>query len=139
MAVHTFSVREIREYIDDCKRTAEVHLDQGFGSLETAVDVQLLIERAAETAIRYRLDGELPELRQISDRIKTATCALELDEIPFELDHGERPPTEEWRWSDYEKVIASSRACGLDVTRSEERRVGKECASMCRSRWSAYH
>ena len=25
------------------------------------------------------------------------------------------------------------------ATRSEERRVGKECASMCRSRWSPYH
>src|SRR3546814_19340750 len=24
-------------------------------------------------------------------------------------------------------------------TRSEERRVGKECVSMCRSRWSRYH
>src|SRR3546814_19548628 len=24
-------------------------------------------------------------------------------------------------------------------TRSEERRVGKECASTCRSRWSPYH
>ena len=26
-----------------------------------------------------------------------------------------------------------------DPNRSEERRVGKECASMCRSRWSPYH
>ena len=26
-----------------------------------------------------------------------------------------------------------------DMNRSEERRVGKECASMCRSRWSPYH
>ena len=26
-----------------------------------------------------------------------------------------------------------------DSGRSEERRVGKECASMCRSRWSPYH
>ena len=25
------------------------------------------------------------------------------------------------------------------VTRSEERRVGKECPSECRSRWSPYH
>ena len=25
------------------------------------------------------------------------------------------------------------------IKRSEERRVGKECASMCRSRWSPYH
>src|SRR3546814_9206976 len=29
---------------------------------------------------------------------------------------------------------------GLDVAeRSEERRVGKECVSTCRSRWSPYH
>ena len=27
----------------------------------------------------------------------------------------------------------------FDKMRSEERRVGKECASMCRSRWSPYH
>src|SRR3546814_10329898 len=31
--------------------------------------------------------------------------------------------------------------CGshLQVARSEERRVGKECVSTCRSRWSPYH
>src|SRR3546814_8682673 len=28
---------------------------------------------------------------------------------------------------------------GLDDHRSEERRVGKECVSTCRSRWSPYH
>src|SRR3546814_13508566 len=27
----------------------------------------------------------------------------------------------------------------VDATRSEERRVGKECVSTCRSRWSTYH
>src|SRR3546814_7996062 len=27
----------------------------------------------------------------------------------------------------------------LDLIRSEERRVGKECVSTCRSRWSPYH
>src|SRR3546814_13280418 len=27
----------------------------------------------------------------------------------------------------------------LDGNRSEERRVGKECVSTCRSRWSPYH
>src|SRR3546814_19928980 len=30
---------------------------------------------------------------------------------------------------------SASRAC----SRSEERRVGKECVSKCRSRWSPYH
>src|SRR3546814_5861406 len=28
---------------------------------------------------------------------------------------------------------------GLEDDRSEERRVGKECVSTCRSRWSPYH
>jgi CheY-like chemotaxis protein len=27
----------------------------------------------------------------------------------------------------------------LDIGRSEERRVGKECRRLCRSRWSPYH
>src|SRR3546814_12591187 len=30
-------------------------------------------------------------------------------------------------------------ARGIAVVRSEERRVGKECVSTCRSRWSPYH
>src|SRR3546814_5158156 len=31
-------------------------------------------------------------------------------------------------------------ACGAcSAARSEERRVGKECVSTCRSRWSPYH
>src|SRR3546814_19119892 len=31
------------------------------------------------------------------------------------------------------------RPWGSFQTRSEERRVGKECVSTCRSRWSTYH
>src|SRR3546814_12697249 len=28
---------------------------------------------------------------------------------------------------------------GISLVRSEERRVGKECVSTCRSRWAPYH
>src|SRR3546814_10347721 len=35
-------------------------------------------------------------------------------------------------------VIGEGTITALD-TRSEERRVGKECVSTCRSRWSPYH
>ena len=36
--------------------------------------------------------------------------------------------------------VEAGRAVTLaDVLRSEERRVGKECALLCRSRWSPYH
>src|SRR3546814_14429057 len=33
----------------------------------------------------------------------------------------------------------SEMAVGYSTLRSEERRVGKECVSTCRSRWSPYH
>src|SRR3546814_11608701 len=41
----------------------------------------------------------------------------------------------------YGDVLEALRLLGLDETaaRSEERRVGKECVSTCRSRWSPYH
>src|SRR3546814_20677312 len=35
-------------------------------------------------------------------------------------------------WRCHRRIIA-------DYLRSEERRVGKECVSTCRSRWSPYH
>src|SRR3546814_6959044 len=40
--------------------------------------------------------------------------------------------------------LEEGRECGVrlprgDRARSEERRVGKECVSTCRSRWSPYH
>ena len=36
-------------------------------------------------------------------------------------------------------VYASTSITGAPGHRSEERRVGKECTSVCRSRWSPYH
>ena len=39
--------------------------------------------------------------------------------------------------TEYTNFFSSAAASSLH--RSEERRVGKECASKCRSRWSPYH
>ena len=37
-------------------------------------------------------------------------------------------------------LIDSESISDIDtIVRSEERRVGKECTSWCRSRWSPYH
>src|SRR3546814_11372039 len=36
-------------------------------------------------------------------------------------------------------TTASIASIGFTGVRSEERRVGKECVSTCRSRWSPYH
>src|SRR3546814_5636820 len=45
-----------------------------------------------------------------------------------------------WGWK-LARVLAQSRVSHnhRGAARSEERRVGKECVSTCRSRWSPYH
>src|SRR3546814_3075143 len=37
------------------------------------------------------------------------------------------------------EAVSGAGDAGLSSFRSEERRVGKECVSTCRSRWSPYH
>jgi activator of 2-hydroxyglutaryl-CoA dehydratase len=40
----------------------------------------------------------------------------------------------------YDSIVATGYGRNLfEVARSEERRVGKECRRLCRSRWSPYH
>ena len=36
-------------------------------------------------------------------------------------------------------LLALPHGKSAEIERSEERRVGKECVSLCRSRWSPYH
>ena len=38
-----------------------------------------------------------------------------------------------------DRTLLAGQKANLQATRSEERRVGKECTSVCRSRWSPYH
>src|SRR3546814_13475374 len=42
-------------------------------------------------------------------------------------------------WTGYLALMKRKGVAPDDARRSEERRVGKECVSTCRSRWSRYH
>src|SRR3546814_8593112 len=44
-----------------------------------------------------------------------------------------------WMRSEALKCSLSQPNSLVSIARSEERRVGKECVSTCRSRWSPYH
>ena len=41
--------------------------------------------------------------------------------------------------NDVQRVVAGEGTVKIEDVRSEERRVGKECLRLCRSRWSPYH
>src|SRR3546814_7679107 len=69
-------------------------------------------------------------------------CSSDLDGIVWYNESGVRPdmlvrfdPATE----SFQSWPIPSGGVYADIERSEERRVGKECVSTCRSRWSPYH
>src|SRR3546814_2503447 len=66
-----------------------------------------------------------------SDLYDTAACAIRNVTGPLSLPSARSAPAISGR--------EPSSATSLLDARSEERRVGKECVSTCRSRWSPYH
>src|SRR3546814_13233506 len=71
----------------------------------------------------------MPKLRVgfiLAPRFTLAAFANFVDAVRLAADDGDRSQQIECEW----EVLGE---------RSEERRVGKECVSTCRSRWSQYH
>ena len=88
-------------------------------------DVPLLADMAADFADPARRRIDLDKLRRVTDAVRHWHGHLDLDEEALKQDA-----------SRFARLLAAyQRAYFGDVTRSEERRVGKEC----RSRWSPYH
>src|SRR3546814_21118362 len=60
------------------------------------------------------------------NRPSTGRCLYTLEQLGYVREQGGR-------------FTLTTRLLPLAAGRSEERRVGKECVSTCRSRWSPYH
>src|SRR3546814_7362559 len=95
----------------------------------------LYVLAARKTALKYRYDHYLGFLSQ------PAAPVSGTDQTPGDATGGflcgdrhvscqPRPARPERRGGGHDRNLA---------VRSEERRVGKECVSTCRSRWSPYH
>src|SRR3546814_9589737 len=77
------------------------------------------------------LDRPISSAHGPGDAIRQPVCAPDRDVRPFQdvlIDLGARLGLPGFVTGD-----------GAPQYRSEERRVGKECVSTCRSRWSPYH
>ena len=96
--------------------------------------------------------GKIAELEQKRTEVDEALTDLVSripnipdESVPFGKDDSENP--EDHRWGTPRQFDFDPRAhwdLGTDLSRlllerSEERRVGKECLRLCRSRWSPYH
>ena len=74
-----------------------------------------------------------PALKKIADKEINRFCQMVINNTPF-------PVT-----LDHQELIKINRngdeiaTINFNTSRSEERRVGKECQTLCRSRWSPYH
>src|SRR3546814_15663171 len=83
-------------------------------------------------------DGKPVEVQSTAGLIAGRT---EDGKLVFQLTLGSNG---EWEYSQYQPLAGVGDNKAIDfsfqvVDRSEERRVGKECVSKCRSRWSPYH
>src|SRR3546814_11389591 len=73
-------------------------------------------------------DGDRPDHHPVAEDV---LAGVDADEIGDDAEGGQR--------DDIDLGVAEEPEEMLEEDRSEERRVGKECGSTCRSRWSPYH
>src|SRR3546814_7981031 len=73
-----------------------------------------------------------------SDVCSSDLIALSYRPFPVRRTPRRHPPAFAYRLSSSAAVLPTQPPLSPH-TRSEERRVGKECVSTCRSRWSPYH
>src|SRR3546814_10977372 len=92
---------------------------------------------AMAAAIGVRSDYTSADLRQFARRSDDADQVRRLFAVALILDGGSR--SEAAKVAGVTLQIVRDWVLRFNEGRSEERRVGKECVSTCRSRWSPYH
>ena len=106
--------------------------------------IELLEQTGSKLQVRLGLHAASERLeRELRERIERAVAGTGIDGVgvDFALRIPMRPAAGDDPVPQVKNVVLvmSGKGGVGKSTRSEERRVGKECPSKCRSRWSPYH
>src|SRR3546814_12883939 len=99
-------------------------------------NVQNRLSGLADEEIQQRAARAIAGLPAFLERMSALFSVIGPVPTPEELVLLERNHDE---WLDYRTALILFTEAMRQRVRSEERRVGKECVSTCRSRWSPYH
>ena len=92
----------------------------------------------AATAIMRSLNEKFPGVP--AGQYALARLALRSGDFNLALENAKAASESDPNWLEAQLMYARSLlVAGRTDERSEERRVGKECSELCRSRWSPYH
>src|SRR3546814_11817530 len=94
-----------------------------------------LLMRGGECGTRLALCRTHPVREEITERFRSRSQLAGGRALARIMPRGEKPEVDPFLH--FHAAVAIVLADVRD--RSEERRVGKECVSTCRSRWSPYH
>src|SRR3546814_11340433 len=84
------------------------------------------------------VNGDLIQLGDVSSHAE-ASDAGRYANADIRLSAGYYATLVDFAATDGGDTSAASSIGSIDAARSDERRVGKECVSTCRARWSPYH
>src|SRR3546814_15916180 len=99
--------------------------------------MNLQLVRSATASAASREVGVRPRPKRL--RVRLFTYLLLLDTACILLAYGLAPLINDVPYSSNRLEVMMAALLPVYIFRSEERRVGKECVSTCRSRWSPYH
>src|SRR3546814_15747338 len=114
----SFDVPDIEDFVLPIGKARIMRQGSDVTIVSYSIGVGLALE-AADQLAGEGIDAEVIDLRTIRP-LDTATVLASLKKTNH-------------------LVIVEEGWPGCSIARSEERRVGKECVSTCRSRWSPYH
>src|SRR3546814_13189095 len=113
-------------------------IKKSFSVLLAALALPLAANAATYDLLNVSYDPTRELYRAVNDKFIPEYKAKTGDTVTIQQSHGGSGKQARAVFDGLDADVVTL-ALGGDILRSEERRVGKECVSTCRSRWAPYH